>query len=104
MVRLATRKPYKTERVLNNTFCGLHWDSLLDTMDGSELQANAVFSKMSKKELETYSRLKKAVFTARFNEMLREGFASEEGDSFKARNILLVERFLNELEKGKKNG
>ena len=54
MVRLATRKPYKTERVLNNTFCGLHWDSLLDTMDGSELQANAVFSKMSKKELERY--------------------------------------------------
>lgn len=52
---------------------------------------------LSREELLTYSYLKKEVFNARFNELIRENFAKKEGDNVKAANILMVERFLEKL-------
>jgi len=63
---------------------------------------DSISSDVSKNELETYSGLKKPIFIARYNEILREGFAKKDGESFKAKNILLVEKFLSELGGGLK--
>jgi len=57
----------------------------------------SIKEEISKEELLTYSYLKKDVFTARFNEILREGFSEKNGDALKAKNILLVERFLEKI-------
>ena len=57
---------------------------------------------LSREELSTYSLLKKDVFVARFNEIIRDGFVERNDDEIKVRNILLIERFLENFEeKGK---
>ena len=57
---------------------------------------------VTKQDLRVYSSLKDNVFIARFNEMLKENFAEKKGETFKVKNILFVEKFLNELINGKK--
>lgn len=52
---------------------------------------------VTKDELLNYSYLQKEVFSARFSELLREGFADLSQNKVKAKNILLVERFLKHL-------
>ncbi len=62
---------------------------------------NEIDEWMTRDELMEYSYLKKEVFTARFNELLREGMGDKKDEKIKAKNILLVERFLKQLEEKK---
>ena len=57
----------------------------------------SIKQEVGRDELFTYSYLKKEVFTARFNELVRDGFAEKKDDHVQAKNILLVERFLEKL-------
>lgn len=57
----------------------------------------AIGQEISREELLNYSYLSKDVFRTRFNELLKDGFAEKKGDNIKAKNILLVERFLKNL-------
>lgn len=64
---------------------------------------NSIPEEVSRKELEAYSNMKKKVFIARFNEMLRENFAEkEENSKLKAKNILVLEQFLEQLKEKQK--
>ncbi len=59
---------------------------------------------LKREELKAYSGIgKDMVFTVRFNELLRDNFADKKDEKIKAKNILLVERFLKEIEEKYKN-
>jgi len=66
---------------------------------------DAISPDVSRTELESYSGLKKPVFSARISEVQREGFADKKGDVIRAKNILLIEKFVQELKSsnGKRN-
>ena len=59
---------------------------------------NSIRETITKEELRAYSGIAKDnVFTARFNDMLRENFAEKKENIVKAKNILLIEQFLGGL-------
>jgi hypothetical protein len=55
---------------------------------------DSIHETITREELKAYSRIKDAVFTTRFNDMLRENFAEKKDNVIKAKNILLIEQFL----------
>jgi hypothetical protein len=69
------------------------------------LSARFVANKVDKKigeglkreELKNYSYLDSAIFNARFHDLIKEGFVEKDKEPIKAKNILLVERFLEQL-------
>lgn len=65
---------------------------------------SSILQGIAREELKTYSGLKDKIFVTRINEMLRENFAERMDEkNLRAKNILLIERFLNDLENGRKN-
>ncbi len=56
---------------------------------------------IEREELKNYSYLDKMVFNARFADLKKEGFIEKDKEPLKAKNILLVERFLEKLGENK---
>jgi len=63
---------------------------------------NNIKEELTKEELLAYSCLKKEVFNTRFSELLKDGFVDKKDNAVKAKNILLVERFLEKLGESEK--
>lgn len=56
-----------------------------------------IVGNVTREELKVYSGMKDNVFTARFNELLKENFVDKKENKLSAKNILLVEQFLQSL-------